>query len=136
MSSAVNSMHNNLPQPPYQPPLPQSPHSQHHSPPIIFLVAPVRIPQDQRREPEARSHPGGDGDAGGIKGRKDVDERQEDGITFPMFSRTEVVLQIGSVGGANEAQLVVDGWGEHGVELMNERYSRSDGDGDGREEEE
>lgn len=128
-------------QAPDQPPLPQPPHSQHHGPPIIFLVPPVRIAQDQRREPKARGHPSGDGDAGGVKGRKDVDERQQKRIApihrlIFAFGIHHVAVQVGSVRGADEAQLVVCGRGEQGVDLIGQRFPRSDEDGDGAEEEE
>lgn len=104
-------------QAPDQPPLPQPPHSQHHGPSIIFLVPPVRIAQDQRREPKARGHPSGDSDAGRVKGRKNVDERQQKRIApihrlIFIFGIHHVAVQVGSVRGADEAQLVVCGRGE------------------------
>lgn len=53
-----------------------------------------------------------------------------------IFRIDDVAVQVGSVRGADEAQLVVYGWGEQGVELISERFSRSDEDGDGGKEEE
>ncbi len=127
------------PQSPYQPSFPQSPHSQHHSSAVIFLIPPIRIAQNQSREPKPRSDPSGDGDASGIQRREDVDERQEDRIALlsdVVSIRLDVAICLRSICRANEAKLIMYGRSQQHAELRGERFSRSDEDGNRGEEEE
>lgn len=112
-----------LPQRPRQPPIPPIPHTEDTLLAIVVSVLTGRIAQYRGEEPEARSRPGGNGDADGDEGREEVDNDQHG---------RAVVGRGGE--GVDEVELEVERGREEGGELGREGRARGE-EAEGLEEE-